>query len=178
MIVEPAMNVISVDSHDVVATVHVNTTAPGTIMCSYYSSTVRPLFEERAIHHAGHAHLLLKNLEEEMAYTVECSLNHDGVTIQTEKVAFTTKAHTQSHLTISDIETYSTFARVSIKSETPGEVLCFHRPHGFKHGLGHGLGRGLGCGLGRGLGHNHSFQTFKNFAKRLYVHCIILLSHV
>ena len=148
------MSVMSVNAHDVVATVHVNTTAPGTILCSYYSSTVRPQFEQRSVHHAGHAHLLLKNLEEEMTYTVECSLNVNEVTVQSNKATFTTKAHTDSHLTVNDIETYSTFARVSITSETPGEVLCMHRPrHPHPHARYHG----------------GSLNTFKRFAKRLYV---------
>lgn len=148
---------MSVDAHDVVSTVHVNTTAPGTVICSYYSSTVRPLFEQRTIHHAGHAHLLLKNLKEEMTYTVECSLNTNDNTVQSNKVTFTTTAHSDSHLSVNDIETFSTFARVSLKSETPGEVLCMHRPHS-PHSP-----------------HSHqqiSLNTFKRFAKRLYVQLI------
>lgn len=146
---------MSVNPHDVVATVHVNATAPGTVMCSYYSSTVRPLFEQRTIRHAGHAHLLLKKLEEEMTYTVECSLNTNEMTVQSNKVTFTTSAHSDSHLSINDIETFSTFARVSLKSETPGEVLCMHRPRSHRS---HGM---------------TSMNTFKRFAKRLYVVLIV-----
>lgn len=148
------MSILSVDPHDVIATVHLNVTAPGTAICSYYSSTVRPLFEERTIHHAGHAHLLLKNLQEEMSYTVECSLNVNGATVQSEKSTFVTKAHTDSHLSVNDLETYSTFARVTLKSETPGEVLCMHRPRHHRHH--HPMS-------------SSSMHTFQRFAKRLFV---------
>lgn len=151
--VEPAVSVMSVDAHDVIATIHLNATAPGTVMCSYYSPTVRPLFEQRPIRHAGHAHLHLKDLQEEMTYTVECSLNVNDVTVQSEKATFTTQAHTTSHLSVNDLETYSTFARVTLKSETPGEVLCMHRPR-HPHHRRH---------------HHSSAHTFQRFAKRLFV---------
>lgn len=150
------MSILSVNPHDVIATVHLNATAPGTAICSYYSSTVRPLFEERVIRHAGHAHLLLKDLQEEMSYTVECSLNVAGTTVQSEKMTFVTKAHTDSHLSVNDIETYSTYARVTLKSETPGEVLCMHRPRHQHHPRRHHMP-------------GSSVHTFKRFAKRLFV---------
>lgn len=93
-----------------------------------------------------------------MTYTVECSLNTNEMTVQSNKVTFTTSAHSESHLSINDIETFSTFARVSLKSETPGEVLCMHRPRSPRSPRSHGM---------------TSMNTFKRFAKRLYVLLIV-----
>ena len=158
---------MSVAAYDVVATAHVNVTAPGTVMCSYYSKTARPVFAQRMVSHAGHAHLLLEDLQEETEYSVECSLNTNTITVQSSKQTFTTQAHTASHLTVNDIETYSTFARVTLQSETPGEVLCMHHPEeeprDFSMDRPHAHDRHRGP----------SFNTFKRFAKKLYVGIVI-----
>ena len=158
--IDPTIAIMSVTAHDVVATAHVNITAPGTVMCSYYSKMTRPVFAQRMVRHAGHAHLLLQDLQEETEYSVECSLNTNTITVQSTKQTFTTQPHTASHLAVNDIETYSTFARITLQSETPGEVLCMHhnedesRSHHHSHHHSH---------------HTPSYDTFKRFAKKLYV---------
>ena len=157
----PAVAVQKISAHDTIAIVHVNVTIPGSLMCTYYSQTIRPAFANRDVHHAGHARLVLKDLTPEITYTVECSLHANSVTATSVKETFTTPAHEGSHLEITDVESYSTFARVTVRSDTPGEVRCMpmrkHMGHG--HGFGHG-----------------SMHTFKRFAKRFLVcTCVLLL---
>lgn len=111
--------------------VHVNLTSPGTLMCSYYSSTIRPAFESRPVHHAGHAGLLLKTLEPSTNYTVECSLHTTDRTVQSSKQSFLTSEPVAPHLTITDVEPFATFARISVTSDTPGYALCLPQRHRF-----------------------------------------------
>ena len=113
------------------AMVHVNLTSPGTLMCSYYSSTIRPAFESRPANHAGHAGLLLKTLEPSTNYTVECSLHTINRTVQSSKRSFFTSEPVAPHLTITDVEPFATFARISVTSDTPGNALCLPQRHRF-----------------------------------------------
>lgn len=148
----PAVAVQKVSAHDTIAIVHVNVTTPGSLMCTYYSQTVRPAFANRQVHHAGHARLVLKDLTPEMTYSLDCSLHVQSITVNSLKESFTTPAHQGSHLEITDVEPYSTFARVTVRSDMPGEVRCMpmrmHAGHSF---------------------HHTSMRTFQRFAKRFMV---------
>ena len=106
------------------AMVFVNLTAPGTLLCSYYSSSVRPAFADRPVRHAGHARVLLRGLQPSTEYSVECSLNAANRTVQSTRTSFQTSEITASHLTITDVEPFATFARIRVKSDTPGDALC------------------------------------------------------
>ena len=129
----PAVTIQSVSAYDVVAIVHLNVTAPGSLLCSYYASNVRPAFGNREVHHAGHARMMLENLIPETDYTVECSLHVDSLTTQSNKQSFTTPAHQSSHLEVTDVEPYSTFARISVRSNVPGMVHCMPMRKHFGH---------------------------------------------
>lgn len=144
----PAVAIQSVSAYDVVAVIHLNVTAPGSLLCSYYASNVRPAFASREVHHAGHARMMLENLTPETDYTVECSLHVDSLTTQSNKQSFTTPAHQSSHLEVTDVEPYSTFARISVRSDVPGVVRCMPMR---KH-----------------FGHN-SLRSFKRMAEQFFV---------
>lgn len=120
----PSVMIQSVSAYDALAVVHLNVTVPGSLLCSYYGSNVRPAFVNRKVHHAGHARMMLENLTPMTDYTVECSLHVDSITTQSNKQSFTTPAHQSSHLEVTDVEPYSTFARISVRSDMPGVVRC------------------------------------------------------
>lgn len=123
---EPSVEVLSVRSFDDSALVRVNLTAPGALLCSYYAASVRPAFAQRPVRHAGHARVLLQGLRPATEYAVECSLHARNATAQSARRSFRTRdaAAARSALTITDVEPFATFARVRVRSETPGEALC------------------------------------------------------
>ena len=112
--------------------VHLNLTAPGNVVCSVYAPTIKPAFTERRVKHAGHARVFIAGLQEDSAYSVQCSLsvNDSPSSVSSNTASFTTQRHTASHIAITDVEAFSSFARVHVKSDTPGTVMCFpHRKH-------------------------------------------------
>ena len=54
---------------------HLNLTAPGNVVCSVYAPTIKPAFTERRVKHAGHARVFIAGLQEDSAYSVQCSLS-------------------------------------------------------------------------------------------------------
>lgn len=129
----PAVTIQSVSAYDVIAVVHLNVTAPGSLLCSYYASNVRPAFANREVHHAGHTRMMLENLTPDTIYTVECSLHVESLTTQSNKQSFETPSHESSHLEVTDVEPYSTFARISVRSDVPGIVRCMPMRKHFGH---------------------------------------------
>ena len=119
------------DAHDTSAMVHMNLTAPGNVVCSVYSATIRPAFTERRVNHAGHARVFISDLTQSSAYDVSCSLSAAGAAAVTSNtLSFTTLQHADAHVSITEVEAFATFARVHVKSEVPGTVMCFpHRKH-------------------------------------------------
>ena len=112
--------------------VHLNLTAPGNVVCSVYAPTIKPAFTERRVKHAGHTRVFIAGLQEDSAYSVQCSLsvNDSPSSVSSNTASFTTQRHTASHIAITDVEAFSSFARVHVKSDTPGTVMCFpHRKH-------------------------------------------------
>lgn len=57
----------------------------------------------------------------------------DSLTTQSNKQSFTTPAHQSSHLEVTDVEPYSTFARISVRSNVPGMVHCMPMRKHFGH---------------------------------------------
>ena len=128
----PRIALQAVEAHDTTAMVHLNLTAPGNVVCSVYAPTIKPAFTERRVKHAGHARVFIAGLQEDSAYSVECSLsvNDSPSSVSSNTASFTTQRHTASHIAITDVEAFSSFARVHVKSDTPGTVMCFpHRKH-------------------------------------------------
>ena len=105
------------------ALVEVNVTAPGTLLCSYHASSIRPAFVDRPVRHAGAARVLLGGLQPATRYTVECSLNAGNRTVQSAGKSFES-GEAAARLTITDVEPFATFARIRVKSDTPGDALC------------------------------------------------------
>lgn len=124
------MAIETVTAYDVLGVVHLNATMPGSLLCSYYADTVRPVFASRVTRHAGHARVVLEGLTPETAYTVECSLHAGAATVHSAKHTFTTPAHLASHVEVADVEPFATYARIAITSDAPGAVRCLPmRPH-------------------------------------------------
>ena len=135
----PRIALQAVEAHDTTAMVHLNLTAPGNVVCSVYSASIRPAFTERRVNHAGHARVFIAGLSQGAAYEVSCSLSAasatgatgaTGAAVTSNTLSFTTQHHADAHVSITEVEAFATFARVHVKSEVPGTVMCFpHRKH-------------------------------------------------
>lgn len=123
MRVDPWVEVRSVRALGESALVEVNVTAPGTLLCAYHAASIRPAFVDRPVRHAGAARVLLGGLQPATRYTVECSLNAGNRTVQSAGKSFES-GEAAARLTITDVEPFATFARIRVKSDTPGDALC------------------------------------------------------
>ena len=75
--------------------------------------------------------MFIAGLSQDAAYEVSCSLSALGASaVASNTLSFTTQHHADSHVSITEVEAFATFARVHVKSEVPGTVMCFpHRKH-------------------------------------------------
>lgn len=127
-IVDPAVSIEGVSPSDETAIVHVNVTAPGTLLCSIYAPNRRPVFSRQEVTSAGAAGVLAGELAGELAasteYSVECSLHVAEKTVASQKVNFATIAPVAQKVEIVDVEPFASFAKVAVRSAVSGEARC------------------------------------------------------
>ena len=123
-IVDPAVSIEGVSPSDETAIVHVNVTAPGTLLCSIYAPNRRPVFSRQEVTSAGAAGVLAGELAASTEYSVECSLHVAEKTVASQKVNFATIAPVAQKVEIVDVEPFASFAKVAVRSAVSGEARC------------------------------------------------------
>ena len=131
-IVDPEVHIEGVSPSDETAIVHVNVTAPGTLLCSIYAPNRRPVFSRQEVTSAGATGVLAGELAAATDYSVECSLHVAEKTVTSSKVNFATIAAVAQIVSIVDVEPFSSFAKVAVRSDVSGEVRCLAQE--WRHG--------------------------------------------
>lgn len=131
-IVDPEVSIEGVSPSDETAIVHVNVTAPGTLLCAIYAPNRRPVFSRQEVTSAGATGVLAGELAALTEYSVECSLHVAEKTVTSQKVDFATIAPVAQNVEIVDVEPFSSFAKVAVRSEVSGEARCLAQE--WRHG--------------------------------------------